>query len=719
MSKIKTLIIIICIASLLVNVVYFGLFENVWEKDGELQDDDDDDKPGPGPGDNDPIQQGDSTSEGIKLGETEEMVVGAVTHSVTITDIEGDEVTLIIESDPVEVTATLDIPEYVDTDKDDIYDIQVLITEISGTTVKLTLTSILLPINNTGDEELSVRQPPLHIGDDYRYDFTVFAELYSENKSSGEYERYTITGDGQWDFKVYGPVNAESGYGKIHSCVQERMVADGALTVIVDTTDSGKVTVDGSFSADRSEYTELAGGIQIKAVNSGTMSVDQLPRATVPVPIEYEGYVRTYSDPEEETLPTLEDQIYKDRALSVGDNGSVYYQGNYDGALDQGFYNWSAEDMENVEGIPSLRVNITRKYWGFLDYTQTIWLSSKTPYPTRTFLRTNTSWDSENHTGWIIIEQDRVLTSGYSRGSSPISWENSVGEFLERHPQGEYEDWDMIPKGGYMFENADLDEATNPDQSIQIAPDTALEYMVENSSAMGDFARQFPTSFVTKATYNATLSALDPQKTAGSHYWNITLSDYMSEKELEPYYEDYGEWQKENEGKDKDEVEDFQWPEHIYSARMAKNITKSINPLNPYSSVYEIDKDYGKLEGWARMKRSEMDDEGITLSGAVDIVSGDEMAGDELFDRNGDLDLSDSSITIARGVESSQLPAAQVLQQITGIVVPSARFGWIFWKGSAWEQGDMFSVAIDVETGRMVYVTKISGTALMGLFDEK
>ncbi len=721
MSKIKTLLIIICIASLLINVVYFGIFDNVWEKEEELNNDDDDEKPGSGPSNNDPIQQGESTSEGIKVGETEEMVVGAVTHSVTVTGIDGDTVTLIIESDPVEVTATLDIPEYVDTDKDEIYDIQVLVTDISGTTVKLTLTSILVPINNTGNEVISVRQPSLHMGDDFRYDFSVFAELYAENKTSGEYERYTITGNGQWDFKVYGPVDAESGYGEIHSCVQERMVADGALTVVVDTPDTGKVSVDGSFSADRSEYSELKSRTLIKAVNQGEMAIDQLPRATVPVPIQYEGYVRTYPDPTEEVQPTLEDQIYEDKDITVGDEGSVYYEGPYEEAVSQGYYNWTAEQMENIAGIPSLKINITRQYWGFLDFIQTVWISSKTPYPTRTFLRTNTTWDEENEKGWIIIEQDRTLTSGYSRGSDPIPWEDTEATFQDTHPDGEFLKWDKIPKGGYKFDNTELEDPINTEFAVHMSPEDALDFMIRNSTGMGEFTDEFSNTLVTEATYWANLSNLDPQNNAGSHYWNITLADYMSWDELEPIFEDYEEWEEEHEGEEWEDIpeeERFHWPEHLYAARVAKNITKSINPLDPYSAEIEIDKDYTREEGWSWIKRSELDDEGCTLSGAVDIVAGDDMASTELFDRSGDLDMNDLGIVVAKGATSSQLPAAQVLQQITGIVMPSANYGWIFWKGSAWEQGDMFSAAVDVETGRMVYITKISGTALMGMFDE-
>jgi len=725
MVKIKTILISLCIVGLLINVAYFGFF-------GYTDNDDKESPEGGENGGNDPAtdldQQGDSTSIDLELNQADIISIGAVTHTVTVTDISGDTVTLIIESDPVEVTASLNSPENVDTDNDDIYDLRVLITAISGSTVTLTMTTILIPKDDTVIEDYVVHQPPLHIGDDYRYDFTIFAELYNENTSSGEYERYALNGNGQWDFGVYGPVDAESGFGEIYQTVLERKEADGSFTISIDSPDMGKVSVAGTFSADRSEYFELDGGTLIKVVNQGEMGVDQLPQAEIPVPVQYEGYVRTYPDPVEEVQPSIEDLIFKDKDITLGDEGSIYYEGSgMEGEDAAGYYNWSAEEMENVAGFPSMRVNITRKIWGFLDFTETVWLSSNTPYPTRTFIRTNTSWQKGNDTGWIIIEQDRILTSGYQRGSEPVPWKNSAASFADKHPSGEFLKWDMVPKGGYKFDNTELSDPKNPDLSVQMAPEVALEYLIQESPGMTDFDGEFPGSLAIKATYNATLSTLDPQNTAGSHYWNFTIADYMSENELQPYYEAYEEYEKEHEDEDRDgkdgkraeedeDEEGFDWPEHIYSARAAKNITKNINPLNPYSAEVEMDKDYGRRDGWTEKRRSDLDAYGCTLSGAVDIVAADEMAGTELFDRNGELDMRDQEISITRGATTANMPGMQIIQQITGIVMPSANFGWIFWKGSVYEQGDMFSAAVDVETGRQVYVMKISGTALMGLF---
>ncbi len=727
MVKIRTMIISLCIVGLLINVVYFGFFDNTSNDVGEGGKDGNEVRDDPAGG---PDQQGDSSSVNLELNTAREITVGAVTHTVTITAISGDTVTLIIESDPVELTATLNIPENVDTDNDDIYDLQVLITAISGSTVTLTMTTILIPKDDKVIEDYVVHQPPLHIGDEYRYDFTIFAELYNENTSSGEYERYALNGNGQWDFGVYGPVDAESGFGEIYQTVLERKQADGSFTVSIDSPDIGKVSVAGTFSADRSEYFELEEGTLIKVVNEGEMGVDQLPQAEIPVPVQYKGYVRTYPDPEEEVQPSIEDLIYKDKDITLGDEGSIYYEGSgMEGEDAAGYYNWTAEEMENVAGFPSMRVNITRRIWGFLDFTETVWLSSNTPYPTRTFIRTNTSWSKGNDTGWIIIEQDRILSSGHERGSSPIPWVNSAASFADKHPLGEFQEWDMIPRGGYKFDNTEITDPKNPDLAVQMAPDAALEYLLEESPGLSDFNSEFPGSLAIAGTYNATLSTLDPQNTAGSHYWNITLADYMSQKELEPYYEDYSEYEKEHEddedveekdGKraeeDTGDKEKFDWPEHIYTARVAKNITKNINPLNPYSAEVEMDKDYGRNDGWTEKKRTDLDELGCTLSGAVDIVAADEMAGTELFDRNGNLDMRDQEISISKGATTADMPGVQIVQQITGIVMPSANYGWIFWKGSVYEQGDMFSAAVDVETGRQVYVMKISGTALIGLF---
>jgi len=687
----KSLVLTICIAAILVNAAFVIIDHRP----------DNDDEEGGGGGDDDVEPEENE----FTLGEEKAIEIDGATHTITVLSIAENNVRIKIESDPIEVILSMGIPEYINTDDDDFYDLELNVTDIDDEDVTIEFRPIHIRIGGVEDIPFWVEIPERRFGDDYRYDFTLFAQIYWEDYETGNYSKYTIVGNGQWDEGTYGPSKAESGYSDVHDVAMFRRDLEGSFTLSLDSHETDKISVGGTFSAESKDYLEFEEKKVIKSMNHGELSVDKLPKASVPVPIHYVADLRYYPDPSEERMPTLDEEVYEGKNISEGDTGSFLFQGSseYSG----GYYNWTAEDVEKIGEYPSLRLNITTRVWNFFDFKKLVWLSNEAPFPTKEFMRTNSSYEDENGTFWMIIETERTLVGNPTRGNKEIAWkDNGFAEFPDFHPEGEYLNWEKIPKGGHMF-NMDEGNAVNDELPVHMSPEYALEFALENSGDLADFMKENPGAYVTNAVYNATLDETDiPQQNAGSHYWNLTLQDWI----------DYDPWD-DDEDKEEDENGERKWPEHRYGLRVAKNITRDINPFSdPYSAEIEIDKDYGQRAGWANYDRTEIEKKGLTLSGAVDILDSDEGASDAFFDLSGELDMDNLLIAIGEGGTSEEMPGAEIIQLITGITMPHSKFVWHFQKGTVYHSGDTFMTGMDIETGRLVYVMEVSGNQIMGLF---
>ena len=105
------------------------------------------------------------------------------------------------------------------------------------------------------------------------------------------------------------------------------------------------------------------------------------------------------------------------------------------------------------------------------------------------------------------------------------------------------------------------------------------------------------------------------------------------------------------------------------------------------------------------------------MTGAIDIIKSDSMVEDRLFDRHGNLKTEDLFIYIGEGATTAQMPGAEIVQLITGIRMPEARYAWHFQQGSLYASGNAFAAGVDISTGRLVYVVSITGNQIMGLFE--
>ena len=689
----KSFLLTLCIAAILINAAFVIIDHRPDNKDEE----------GSGGGGDDDVEPEENE---FSLGVEKAIEIDGATHTITVLSIDENNVRIRIESDPLEVILSLGIPEYVNTNDDEYYDLELNVTDIDEEDVIMEYRPIYIRIGGVEDIPFWVEMPERKFGDDYRYDFTLFAQMYWEDYTTGNYSKYTIVGNGQWDEETLGPSTAESGYSDQHDVAIYRRNLDGSFTLSLDSHETDKISVGGTFSADSKDYLEFEERKVIKSLNHGELNVDKLPKASVPVPIHYVADLRYYPDPYEERMPTLDEEVYEGKNISEGDTGSFLFEGSseYSG----GYYNWTAEDVEKIGDYPSLRLNITTKVWNFFDFKKLVWLSKEAPFPTKEFIRTNSSYEDENGTFWMIIETERTLVGNPTRGSKEIPWkERGSAVFPDYHPEGEYLNWGKTPKGGYMFDMEEGD-VVNGELPVHMSPEYALDFALGNSEDLADFMKDNPGAYVTNAVYNATLQDADPQQNAGSHYWNLTLQDWIQ----------YDRWDNDEEDKDENESEERRWPEHRYGLRVAKNITRNINPLfDPYSAEIEVDKDYGQRAGWANFERSEIEKMGLTLSGAVDILKSDDDASSEFFDRSDELDLKeDLRIGFGEGATSEDLPGAEIIQLVTGITMPHSKFVWYFQKGTVYQSGDTFTVGMDVETGRIVYVMQVSGNQIMGLF---
>ncbi len=695
----KVFITLVCVIALLANA-YFGYFGWAPEEnnggngngngdgnghgDDEDGDDDDDD-------DDDDVISEFITVE-LTLDERETVKIENESHRITVLSIDGETVLLRIESDPIEVELHKGRSKKVMIEGE--HYLKIKVTGISEDTVTLEIRSF---------EKMSVYTPPMKLHAEYEYDFELFAELYWKNYTTGNYSKYTVDSDGSWRDTVAGPLPVESGYGDKHDCILERHEMDGLFTLILDSSETGKISVDGEFSADNMEYVELEEGKTIKSENDGKMEVKYLPKAKIQIPVSYDGTIRYYPEPTDEQLPTVGEQIYVDKTIKEGDSGSIFYPGSSEQSA--GYYNWTAEKGETIkvgrekkEDVETLLLNITSNFYYNFDFKRLAWISNDHHYIIKELLRTNVSYEDDEGIFWFIFEERRTLLE-YTRGSEEIPWvEDGVAEYPEKHETGEYESWNMVPRGGSMF---DGDPKTD-DMTVQMAPEDALSFARENSAGLTDFLKQYPDAYIGQAKYNATLQTPKANDKLGSHVWNFSFQEFMDGQEARDFEEKHDKW-----------------PEKRYTLRVAKNVSKEINPLTPeeYRFDQEVDKDYGKLEGYSNFKRSEIASNGLTLSGALDIIKTDPDALKELFDGDGELVLEDLAISVGEGATAEEAPGTEIVEALTGLNMPYTKYTWTFQRASLYEAGDTFIISVDVETGRLVQVTRISGTQIMGMFD--
>ena len=86
--------------------------------------------------------------------------------------------------------------------------------------------------------DFTVQVPDRKLQDVVLYDLHLFAQLYSENRSSGEWERFTLNAYGTFTNTLPDPVTAEDGYGSEHLTLRITEESRAQVTILVEESDA-------------------------------------------------------------------------------------------------------------------------------------------------------------------------------------------------------------------------------------------------------------------------------------------------------------------------------------------------------------------------------------------------------------------------------------------------------------------------------------------------
>ena len=178
------------------------------------------------------------------------------------------------------------------------------------------------PDNPIIPADFTVTVPERKVGDSALYDYTLFAEMFWENSTSGEWEKYTIRATGQLVDEISPIGSQKDGFNMQHSVMTFH--EETAATFIIKTEGSDKepFTAHGSLDINRDEFTDLNSKKVIQTDTKAHVEVDPLPR--IPKPIEYDGTLRSFPNPNEAQEESLDEIIYMGgKTLMLNDSSSI------------------------------------------------------------------------------------------------------------------------------------------------------------------------------------------------------------------------------------------------------------------------------------------------------------------------------------------------------------------------------------------------------------
>jgi len=527
--------------------------------------------------------------------------------------------------------------------------------------------------------------------------------MYWYDKETGNWTKYTLTATGSLDSSVQ-QVKAEDGFGVQHQTVLRFEATQAQFIIKYQDHEDTDITVNGNLEIKSYSYIDIESRKRIKSITDGHVEVSQLPQATIPIPLEFDGTLRSYPDPHIEPAPNLDEQVYEGDVVSSpeierGDSGSISAALSDEEDIILQDYAWEVEAAERISGYDTLKINVTNKFWNFLDFQRTVWIANEVPSAVKLYLKTNSSWDDENSTGHIIIENTRTIREdGYTPGSNAIQWvePKTSGNFLKRHDLAELDDWDYMPVGG-----EDFDES-----SFMLKPEDAIDWVTDSANIPPDLKTYLNThdDVVISSTHHYverdTEHKKDPAGKAGIYVWNLTFGH-------DPDFEGTGDeeaWEEAHKG-------------NMYQIEVQEDIQYNI-VLRDYERTMSIRDDHGLIDNSAPQGRSDLPDDALTLASSELIFESDPEIKDKAFDSSGTLKEDVGyAFWITEGGDSNPL-----LESLTGFALPSTEFSWSFQKGQVISEssagGDTFGASVDAETGMLQYVIEISGTNIYGIFGD-
>jgi hypothetical protein len=564
----------------------------------------------------------------------------------------------------------------------------------------------------SGDDigDLTVKMPEYDLYDLITYDYHVFAEMYGKNMSSGQWEDYTLIIDGQMKRSYPALLDAVDGFNVPHKCVQFDTDTTAVFTIYINASDAEPLQIGGNLEAKRKEYIELNTRRPIDALTEASVGIDRLPKYNVP--LNFQGWIDAYPDPNKETERTVDDNLFADgQTVKRGDNGTFVIGQEY---ADYGFtmgtrYNWSAEAAQKVSGLKSLRINITGTLFGaetgqtsedWFAFNETVWISNDCSFPVKRYSLNDIyseDKDRENntHISRTVLEITNTLSkSGYTRGQSAIPWGDPASTtFDKRHPIGEFAGWQYTPSDGSGVQGS----------SFELGIDEAVNEALKNSTGLQSFVSSYNRAgrncIVDGASYNLTPDTADPTGQAGLYRWNLSFSVYPDQAEQQA-------------------ARQSNQANFRYSIVVVDNATWDVERLKPVlrHRVY-IEHDWGAQRGYGSFNREQLATEGVTLASSEQIMMLDQKVSSSITNsRTGNIDWKQSTYILGAAGMGSATPGLSMLQTLTGLTFPSVDYAWAVQSATLYESGSTFGAAVDVETGQLVYVMNIQGTPLLAIF---
>ncbi|WP_455391543.1 hypothetical protein [[Eubacterium] cellulosolvens] len=545
--------------------------------------------------------------------------------------------------------------------------------------------------------DFSVTVPERMVGDSAIYEYSIFAEMFWENTSSGEWEKYTLAGNGQLIDRVPEIIEKKDGFNTKHTCMWSREETAAEFTIVMDGSDAEQVVIHGNLEGVRDEYIEIHQQKVIQVVTDGKVEVDKIRQ--MPTPLSYQGYMRNFPDPNLAREESLDEQIFlKSQLLKLGDDGKIITEPEsdwYSEWLTQ-TYNWSVIGGEKVAGYNTLIINISTGFFqNWLPFTKKVWVANEVSYPVKVFVRTNTSAEDDNGSFYTIIEHTRTLKeNGFTRGNKEIPWELDFDGFVfyDRHPTGEYREWEYIPETGSRYERSSFD----------FKPEDAVQFALDNSPELRQFVNHYEDVIITSAAYNVerdAMAELDPAGKAGSYNWNLSFRYKPTRDEI------IEAWQNDD------------WPDWSYYVNLTRNVTKEAG-IDKYTEEIKIINEYSR-GGSAPYSKSDFPSQVLTLDSSEAILKLDAEIKDKVFNTiDNEINFRDTTYALVMGdITASNMPGMEIVETITGITLPTSKFSWAVQKGTVYKGGNTFSAAVDVETGQLLYVLDITGNELYGIFN--
>jgi len=536
---------------------------------------------------------------------------------------------------------------------------------------------------------LTVVVPRERLGDLLQYDYYFYGEMFSKNMSSGNWSQVVLKANGQRldSFPTVG--RQADGYNQMHDAYRSHVELRLSVTIsIIDYRpgeDSQPLIVTGRIEGDRDKYATLRGDIPIMSYAKGELKVDDIegwPAGGLGMSsFEFDVETWGWPDPNIEPEVPLEERIYKDgAALDVGMRGNYSDRGEGWGNYSQ-VYNWSIDGADRVRGYDCVRLNITPDFQGFFNFSKVLWLSNDVPSPVRTVYNSTTYYVEWPEYSYIIINSTQtLLKAGYSQGGAPIDVRPDEREqFATVHPSADLRTWGASPEDGPLSGT-----------SFELGLEEAVDYAMESSEGLKYWLRTHPSPMVVESSYSR--NTTDQPLNVEEYIWNITLSDEPGE------WEDWEEW----------------YPVNAYQVNVSKRIER--RPVLGDRVTMSILSERGPRHGAAPYERSDLSTKLVTLASSEAIWSQVQMVAQKAYTGlDGKVDFSDALYSFSLGGVSSSGFGFEMLDTLTGISVPTSNTGWVMQVGDVWEGTETYMVGLDAETGRMLFITDVSGPQALSL----